>query len=411
VELKGLEGSLSKILAGRRIVVGVTGGVAAYRVVDLVRQLIRHGAHVRVVMSEKAAELISPEIFEWASGRRPITKFTGRAEHISVCSRADILVVAPATANTIGKIAHGVADTTVTLCAMAALGGGARVVLVPSMNYALWSSPFFSESLDKLRSRGVIIVEPVIEEGKAKIPPVEEIVESVVDATAPRDMEGLKVLITAGPTREYIDDVKYITTPSSGLTGIYFAREASARGAEVVLVSGPINFGISPRARVVRVTSVKEMYDAVMSLAREIQYDIVILSAAPLDFTVDKTPGKLDSSLDEVHIVLRRAPRISQDIRKLLPNAVIVGFKAEVGVDIGEVIKRARSRLESGGWNLAVAHDVSKLGFGTVYDEYTLVYEDGRVETIGPAHKRELAREVLNRVLKLRDRINVTTRT
>lgn len=401
MEQVGIEGSYSRLLAGKKVVVGVTGGIAAYRAIDLVRQLIRHGANVRVVMSEKAVKLIGPEVFRWASGRKPLTEFTGRAEHISVCSKADVLVVVPATANTIGKIAHGIADTTVTLCAMAALGGGAKVMVVPSMNYSLWVSPFFSEALERLRKKEFEVVEPIIEEGRAKLPPIEEVVECVIDATAPKDMRGLKVLVTAGPTREYIDEVKYVTTPSSGLTGIYFAREARARGADVTLVVGPVGIPIRVGAEVVRVIGVEEMYEKAVALANKFNYDVVVLAAAPLDFAVSKVPGKLSSDLEEVHLVLRRAPKISKDIRSRLPNAVIVGFKAEVNIGEQELVERARRRMEEGGWDLAIAHDVSKMGFGTLHDSYILLHRDGSVERLGPAHKRELAREVLSRVVGL----------
>lgn len=371
-----------------------------YKSIDLARLLIRHGADVTAVLSAKAARLVSPELFRWATGRRPVYKLTGRAEHISICAKADILVVAPATANTIAKAALGVADGVATACIHAALGAGARAVFVPTMNSAMWRNPALQEAISRLKSWGVMVVEPKMEEGKAKYPEVEEVAESVIDASAPRDMSGLKVLVTAGPTHEHIDDIKYISTPSSGLTGIYFAREAAARGAEVVLVAGP---GVRPppNVKAIPATSVLDMYKAVVELAPS--QDLMVFAAAPLDFYVaERASGKISSDLAEYVVRLLRAPKIAAEARRLNPRAVIIGFKAEHDVPEEELLRRAKARMEEGGWDLVLAHDVSKLGFGTLQDQYIVIYSDGRTERLGPAHKRELARAVLDRALALR---------
>ena len=399
-EAEPIRYSYSRLLADKSIALVVTSGISLYRSIDLARLLIRHGAEVTAVLSAKAARLVSPELFKWATGRRPIYKLTGRAEHISVCANADVLVVAPATANTIAKAALGIADGVATTCIHAALGAGARAVFVPAMNLAMWRNPALQEALSRLRSWGALVVEPKVEEGKAKYPDVEEVAESVIDATAPRDMSGLRVLVTAGPTHEHIDDIKYISTPSSGLTGIYFAREAAARGADVTLVAGP---GVKPppNVKAVPVVSVLDMYKAVAELASS--QDVMIFAAAPLDFYVaGKASGKISSDLAEYVVKLVRAPKVAAEARRLNPRAVVVGFKAEYGVSEEELLSRARARMEEGGWDLVLAHDVSKRGFGTLEDQYIAIYSDGRIERLGPAHKRELARAVLDRVLALR---------
>lgn len=376
----------------------VSSSVSLYKSIDVARMLIRHGADVWTVMTEKAAELVSPELFKWATGRPVTVELTGWAEHVELCSRADVLLVAPATANTIAKAAHGVADNAATACIHAALGAGARAVFVPAMHYSMWRNPALADALDKLRRWGASVVEPRMEEGKAKYPEPEEVVESVIDAAAPKDMKGLKVLVTAGPTHEHIDDVKYITTPSSGLTGYYFAREAAARGAQATLVAGP---GVRAEGpfKTLRVTSVLEMYKSVAESAGN--YDVFIFAAAPLDFYVEgKTAGKIDSSLKEVAIKLLQAPKIAADVKKANPRAFVVGFKAEHGVPEQELIAKAAARMEAGSWDLALAHDVSMTGFGTLKDAYIVIRRGGGISRLGPAHKRELAREVLNMVVE-----------
>ncbi|MGC9117739.1 MAG: bifunctional phosphopantothenoylcysteine decarboxylase/phosphopantothenate--cysteine ligase CoaBC [Thermoproteus sp.] len=397
-EVEPIRYSYSHLLDGKSVVLTVTSGISLYRSIDLARLLIRHGADVTAVLSDKAARLVSPELFRWATGRRALSRLTGRAEHVSVCARADLLVVAPATANTVAKAALGIADDVATTCIHAALGAGARSVFVPTMNLAMWRNPALQEALSRLRSWGVLVVEPKIEEGKAKYPEVEEVAESVIDASAPRDMSGLRVLVTAGPTHEHIDDIKYISTPSSGLTGIYFAREAAARGAEVTLVAGP-GVKAPPNVKAVPVVSVLDMYRAVAELAPS--QDLMVFAAAPLDFYVaERASGKISSDVAEYTVRLLRAPKIAAEARRLNPKAYIVGFKAEYGVSEEELLRRARARMEEGGWDLVLAHDVSGLGFGTLKDQYIAIYSDGRVERLGPAHKRELARAVLDRAVK-----------
>jgi phosphopantothenoylcysteine decarboxylase/phosphopantothenate--cysteine ligase len=235
-EVEAIRGTYSNLLRGVKIALVVSSGVSLYKSIDVARLLIRHGADVYVFMTPKAARLVSPHLFWWATGNKPVVRLTGAAEHIEICGRADVLLVAPATANTLVKLSLGIADNAALTCALAA--SRARKVIVPAMNLAMWNTPQVQEAVRRL-GKEALVVPPLVEEGKAKYPPPEDVVEYVIDATAPRDYDGKRVLVTAGPTREYLDDVKFITTPSSGLTGYYFAREAAARGAEVTLVTGP----------------------------------------------------------------------------------------------------------------------------------------------------------------------------
>jgi len=387
-------------LRGVKIVLVVSSGVSLYKSIDTARLLIRHGADVYVFMTPKAARLVSPHLFWWATGNKPVVRLTGATEHIEICGKADVLLVAPATANTLVKLFLGIADNAALTCALAA--SGAKKVVVPAMNLAMWNTPQVQEAVRRL-GKEALVVPPLVEEGKAKYPPPEDVVEYVIDATAPRDYEGLRVLVTAGPTREYLDDVKFLTTPSSGLTGYYFAREAAARGAEVTLV-GPTDLKPPSNVAIVKVTSVLEMYQAVIKRAKH--HDVFIFAAAPLDFYVDnRVSGKIDSYLPQYQVTLRQAPKIAQDVKKYNPNAFVIGFKAEHNVDEAELLEKTRRRMEHGGWNMALAHDVAKMGFGTLKDRYLLLTRE-RTEVLGPAHKRELARAVLTAARSQLKRLN-----
>ncbi|WP_367834476.1 bifunctional phosphopantothenoylcysteine decarboxylase/phosphopantothenate--cysteine ligase CoaBC [Vulcanisaeta sp. JCM 16159] len=341
-----IRGSKSRLLQGKRIVLALTGGISIYRVPDIARELIRHGADVTTFMSREASELLGPRVMEWATGNPVYVELSGYAEHVNICTTANAVVIAPATANTVSKIANGIGDTSVTLCAMTALGSGVPLLLVPAMNESMWRNPIVRANIEKLRDLGVRFVEPIIEEGKAKLAPNQEVVDSVIDLLSPRDMDGLSVLITSGPTHEYIDATKYITTPSSGLTGYYFAREASARGARVTLIEGPVSISDPPGVEVYKVESVLEMYDTAIKLVSKRHYDLAILTAAPLDFYVrDRVSGKISSDLDKVVIELIQAPKIARDLKKFSPNTFLIAYKAEVGITEEELIARTLRRL------------------------------------------------------------------
>jgi phosphopantothenoylcysteine decarboxylase/phosphopantothenate--cysteine ligase len=402
-DIELIRGSRSNLLRGRNIVLALSGGVSIYKVPDVARELIRHGAHVITFMSREARKLLSPRIMEWATGSAVYTELSGYAEHVNICANADAVVFIPATANTIGKLASGIADTPITLCGMAAMGAGRPVVIVPAMNESMWRNPIVRANIDRLRGFGVRVVEPIVEEGKAKLAPLDEVVDSVIDALAPRDMVGISVLVTSGPTHEHIDATKYITTPSSGLTGYYFAREALARGASVTLVEGPVSIRDPPGAEVYRVTSVLEMYDVVIKLVSKRRYDLAILTAAPLDFYVkSKFEGKLSSDLDRVVIELIQAPKIARDLKTYSPGTFLIAYKAEVGVSEDELIRRTLRRASEGNWDLALAHTVGPgKGFGTEKDEVIVLGRNGVLRRLGPMHKRELAREVLGMYVEL----------
>jgi len=275
----------------KRIVLCITGSVAAVQCSEIARQLMRHGAEVFAVMSPMAQKIIHPYLMEWATGNPVVTELTGKIEHVALAgehdNKADLILVAPATANTISKIASGIDDTTVTSVASTAFGSKIPIVIVPAMHESMYRHPILDENVKKLRALGIEFVGPRVEEGKAKIAETEEILEVVIGKlSASKDFAGRKILVTAGPTLEYIDPVRVITNKSSGLMGVEVTREALLRGAEVTLIYGPGTATPPDEARVVSVETTKEMYEAVVSELKSQKYDAVIATAAASDWAL-----------------------------------------------------------------------------------------------------------------------------
>jgi phosphopantothenoylcysteine decarboxylase/phosphopantothenate--cysteine ligase len=405
---KEIIGSWGDELKGKKIVLCICGSVAAIRCPDIARGLMRHGAEVYTVMSKAATELIHPNIMEWATGNPVITTLTGKIEHVELCgktvTKADLVLIAPATANTISKIACGIDDTPVTTFASTALGTGIPIMIVPAMHETMYTNPFVTENIRKLKERGVIFIGPRIEEGKAKIASTEEVISAVIRFFTPKIMIGRNVLITAGPTREYLDDIKYLTTPSSGKMGLALAEECIAHGANVTLILGPTNIEPPIDAKVIRVTTCEEMLNATIEELKEREYHYIFLSAAPLDYKfAEKYSGKIPSEIGEVNVKLIATPKISSQVRRYAENSVIVGFKAEYGVPLEEMIERAYKRLLENNLDLIVANDVSRrdIGFESDYNEVYIIDVKKNVTHIPKMRKRIIAREIIKRAMEI----------
>lgn len=400
---KDILGSRGSELSGRRIALCVTGGAAAYRCPDLARELMRRGAEVYTVMTQAAAKLVTPDLMRWATGNPVITELTGDVEHIALTvgeGRVDLVLVAPATANTISKAAHGICDNAVTALIASALGSGIPVVFVPAMHASLYHSPGVQRSLEELRSMGAEVVEPEVEEGKAKMPEVEAIARRVVELLARRgQFRGVKFLVTAGPTREYLDAIRFLTNPSSGKMGLAIAEEAHMRGGEVTLVRGPMGCRAPSGVKVVDVVTTEDMYRAVERELSSTSYDVVILAAAPLDYGFSSTYDyKLPSGVEGLEVRLVPRPKVSMAVRRLAPKALFVGFKAEYRVSDEELIERAYARLKEADMDLIVANDVGREGRGFASDtnEVVIVDREGRVVHVPLSSKREVARAILD---------------
>lgn len=398
-----IRGTKGKELERQKIVLCITGSVAAVKCPELARELMRHGADVRACMTSSATELITPQLMYWATGNEVVIEITGKIEHIELAQWADLVLVAPATANTLGKMAHAIDDTPVTSVVSVALGLEKPIVAVPAMHESMYQHKLFKENLAKLRSAGVHVLEPRIEEGKAKLASVEEIVQSVIEFLGPHDMEGMRVLVTAGPTVEPIDPIKIITNRSSGKMGVAVARVAASRGAEVTLIYGPGTEAPPSNVKIVHVQTTREMCEA---FKRELKspHDIIVSTAAAQDFAIERPAEQKLRHSEPPMLKLVPAPRVLNGIRKLAPNAFVVGFKAEFNVSDEELLAVAREKLDEG-LDMVVANDVARpgAGFGSEINEVIIVMFSGSKPM--RATKTEIAQAILDAaVARLRGR-------
>ena len=394
-------------LAGREVILGVSGSIAAYKAAYLLRELSRLGAGVTVCLTEAAAHFVGPLTFRTLSGRPVLTDLFDpqspqAVEHVALAERADAVVVAPATANLLAKAAHGLADDFLTTLLLAARG---RVLMAPAMDGGMWHHPAVAANVALLRQRGIVVLEPGIGElasglrGPGRLPEVEAIVDAVVALLSPiRDLAGERVLVTAGPTREPIDPVRYISNRSSGKMGYALATAALARGAEVTLVSGPTALPAPAGARIVAVQTAEEMREAVLRHADSAT--VVIKAAAVVDHrpkhpATSKIKGKGDYTVE-----LTANPDILAEVAARGTGAFIVGFAAETQ----NVAAYARAKLEGKGVDLLVANDVSQSGIGFDADDNEVLLIDrwGGERRISRMPKLAIADAILGHVLALR---------
>lgn len=397
-----IRGSVSNHLSNIKIGFGLTGSVAIYRVIDVMRELIRRGAEIHAIMSKAATELLNPTLVEWATGSKVLTEFRGEVGHVSLGKEASSFVIAPATADIISKLAHGVCDNPVSLTAVNMLGLKKPVIVVPAMHSGLWYSPPVNEAMRKLEEFGVVVVPPDISDGRAKLPENEDIVAAVEASTLRgRDLRNIRVLVTAGPTREYLDRVRFLTNASSGKMGVAIAREAYFRGADVTLVHGPLSVRKPHYVRSISVTTTEEMLNAVLSEVRSKKYDAVILAAAPADFRFRKyVEGKIKSDVGFLAVELETTPKISLGLRKEF-SGLLVGFAAEVVEgEVSRLAELALEKLEKRGFDVIVANDISRsdIGFTADYNEVLLISRRGRKEFVGRSLKEVVARKILDLV-------------
>ena len=396
-----------------RITLGVTGGVAAYKAAELVRRLQQDGFTAQVVMTRSAREFITPLTFAALTGQKVITDLFAEAggeanlesaiEHIAVAQRTDLLLVAPATADILAKFARGIADDFLTTLYLAST---APVVVAPAMNVNMWNHAATQENVEMLRARGVKIVDP--DEGylacgmtgAGRLAGQEAIVAAVQEALhAVRDLVGEKVLVTAGPTRENVDPVRYLTNRSSGKMGYAVAEAAARRGAHVILVSGPTSLEAPAGVERIGVESAEEMHHAV--LEKVAGCSIVIFAAAVADYRpAEPTAQKIKRNYESTAIALEPTPDILASVARNKGQLFIVGFAAETE----HVAENARKKLAAKNVDLMVANDVTAEGAGFDHDTnvVTLFARDGRDLALPRMSKSEVAQRILDEVVRLR---------
>ncbi|HZD42766.1 MAG TPA: bifunctional phosphopantothenoylcysteine decarboxylase/phosphopantothenate--cysteine ligase CoaBC [Methanomicrobiales archaeon] len=369
-------------LGGKTIVLGITGSIAAVEVVRLAHALRRKGAEVQGVMSPAAEGILHPDAVTYATGRPVITRCSGRVEHVEFCGeggRGDLLLIAPCTANTLGKIAAAIDDTAVTTFATTAIGRGMPIVIAPAMHESMYRHPGVRENLERLSAWGIEIVPPRIEEGRAKIADIDEIVLHVERAILGRPLAGERVLITSGPCSEPLDDVRILTTRSSGQMGRALALEAYRLGAEVTVV----HRDTFPVVKNVHVERASEMSEAVLRAVHNGDADIYISAAAISDFAPERNEGKIPSG-ESLTITLDPLPKLLDAVLASTPRPRIVAFK--LGWDEEE---KARAMLEKG-VELVVVNAPTVMG--AKKGEFVLLSKDRRIALCGT--KEEVASAV-----------------
>jgi len=406
---KGIIGTKSKELTGKRIILCITGSVAAIKSTEIARDLMRRGADVYAVMTRSSQQIIHPDMVEWATGNPVVTELTGQIEHVLYtgehAQRADLILVAPSTANTIGKVACGIDDTPVTTMLTTGIGAGIPVIIAPAMHASMYKHSIVIENIGKLQRHGIDVLMPRFEEGKAKIPGTAEIVHAVVaKLNVKKDLIGKRVLVTGGPSRAYLDAFRYITNPSSGKMGVAIAQNALDRGAEVTLVYGPGTAKPPVGVKVIDILGTDDMLVAVQDELGSKKYDTAILSAAAADYGAsDRKMEKTPSGKDEWALLLKPLPKVIENVKKVDADVYLVGFKAEFDLTDEELIQRSYDRMVGAGMDLIVANDVARkdAGFGTDTNEVFIIDTDKRVVHVAMASKYDVASKILDKVLEV----------
>ena len=349
-------------LSGKRIVLCVAGSVAAYKAIELARLLMRHGADVRCVTSNAVTKLIQPDYFKWATGNEVITKLTGELEHIRLAdyNQSDLIIVYPGTANTLGKLANGIDDTPISTVLTVGFGSKIPILMCLAMHESMYDNSAVKKNIKFLKNK-IEFQLPQLIEGKAKAPEPEDVLQYVLKKFGfSSKLKNKKVLMTAGPTIEYIDPVRVITNLSSGKTGTLLASELISAGAKVTLVYGQGNQTPSKGIKVINVTTSKEMFDATKKELKK-KFDVIIMTAAVSDYTPENlSKSKIKSDKKSLVIRLKKTPKIIDLVRKYQKDALLVGFKAETNLTKTALIKLAQKKMKESGADIIVANDIGK---------------------------------------------------
>ena len=398
--------SCAGALSGKKIILGVTGGIAAYKSAYIASALVQRGADVHVVMTEHATKLVGTATFWGITGNDVITDLfeppkNREIVHVSLSESADLMLIAPATANVIGKLANGVADDMLTTMALVAR----RIMICPAMNVRMYKNPVVAANIERLRGLDYVIVEPESgrlacgEEGIGRLADPDKIIRAVEDLLAgqPKDYAGKRVLVSAGPTREAIDPVRYITNRSSGKMGYAIAAEAAARGARVTLVSGPTELDPPAGVEIVPVETVREMYDAIVSRAKDA--DLFVSAAAPADFRPSEARGEKIKKSDHFTLELDKTEDILRQVGSAKGRTTLVGFAAETE----NMEERASEKLAAKNLDLIVANNVGPGSdvFGSDTNQVTLIARNGERIALPRMPKREVAKAILDYVLTI----------
>ena len=397
------------MLKNKKIVLGITGGIAAYKAAELTRALVKEGAQVKIIMTKSAVEFVTPLTLQTLSQNQVYTDMFVPADeydmaHITLAEFADVFVIAPATANIVGKIASGIGDDLLSTTIMAE---AKPTLICPAMNDKMLSNPIVLENINRLRKFGYVVMDSAEGElacnttGKGRLPDILEIVEEIKTLLTPKDFNGVKILITAGPTEEPLDPVRFITNLSSGKMGYALALAAHRRGAEVTLITGPATLPLPPVETIIKVRTAKQMHKAVMDNYKKAR--IIIKAAAVADYCPKvMAVEKIKKDKKTLSLELERSPDIIAEIGKNKGNRVLIGFAMETQ----NLLANAAEKLKEKNMDLIVANDLKEegAGFRTDTNIITIIDRTGKSESFGKMTKIEAAGEILNRVKKIINR-------
>ncbi len=391
-----LRGKKNNKLLHKRIVLGITGSIAAVESIKLARELIRQGATVYPVMTPAATRIIHPDAFEFATSHKPVIQLTGQTEHVSWCGLVqdpvDLLLISPCTANTISKIARGIDDTPVTTCATTAIGSKVPILLVPAMHLSMYDHTIIRKNIDICKAHGVLFIDPFISGNKAKLPEIDEIVETVIRIVGKRDLIDNKILVIGGATAEPIDDIRLLTNRSSGKTAISLCVDAFERGADVELWYG---YTTEPAPSFIPYKRFKTVTDLLKLIKNNSvkHFNSIIICAAIANYTPKKQKGKIPSGKKNLAIICVQAPTLLEALRLQAPYATIIAYKTEEKkINVKRKTQQLLTRYHLDG---AVGNTIA--GFGGEDNEIFILSKNGK-NAWKKGKKEELATFILDMI-------------
>jgi phosphopantothenoylcysteine decarboxylase/phosphopantothenate--cysteine ligase len=396
-------GSYGVELTEKKIVLCIAGSVAAYKAIELARLLMRHGADVTCVTSNAVTKLVQPDYFKWATGNKVITKLTGDLEHIRLAdyNKSDLIIVYPATANTLGKLANGIDDTPISTILTVGFGSKIPILMCPAMHASMYDNAAVKKNINFLKNK-IEFLTPQMIEGKAKASEPEDVLDYVLKRFGFSSiLKNKKVLITAGPTIEYIDPIRVITNQSSGKTGVLLASELISSGAKVTLVYGPGIEKPPKGAKIIKISTSEEMFNVVKKEMNK-KFDIVIMAAAISDYTPEKpSKNKIKSSRNKIKISLKKVPKTIDQIKKYQKDVFLVGFKAEANISKNNLIKLAKKKIIESNADMIIANDIGSIKYKKNPDNNEiLIIDSNSVISSGWVKKEKIAKIIRKEIEK-----------
>ena len=394
-------------LDGKKILLCITGSVSSMESPRIARELIKHGADVIPVLSRSASKLIGPQLLHWATGNDTITSLTGKMEHVQLANgginSVDIILIAPCTSNTIGKLAQGISDDSISTICTVALGSNIPIVVAPGMHEPMYDNPILQNNISTLRKYGVTFVSPLLENNKAKMSNFDDIFNEILSQLFTQDLSGKNVLITAGPTIEKIDPIRIITNNSSGKTGLALANEAKRRGANVTLIYGEGREIPSTSIRTIRISSSQQLLDVTVDELSKTKYDFYIASAAPSDFKIISPSSEKISSRDNksLNVELEAYPKIINFVKQLSPSTKLIAFKALYDPNKTKSSNAISEIFNDSHADFIIVNDVSRkdAGFSSDYNELTLFTRTNSIKFPYDT-KKKLSKSIFDQILK-----------